>query len=85
MVRMHSVYMRPVRNWNGTVHIGSRKWTHKWLQIADSIRTGSTRSCVNTRLIRTNFIPVPNGSGPCKCCLNLEYDGWARSPFLNDK
>ena len=35
-----------------------------WHQIADPIRTGSTRSLVNSRLIRTNFVLVPNGSDP---------------------
>ena len=35
-----------------------------WCQIADTIRTGSTRSRVNTRLIRTNFVLIQNGSGP---------------------
>ena len=43
-------------------------WTHL-VPDSDPIRTGSTRSRVNTRLIRTNFVPVPNGSGPCKRCL----------------
>ena len=33
-----------------------------WYQIADLIHTGSTRSHVNTRLVCTNFIPVPNRS-----------------------
>ena len=36
-----------------------------WYQIADPIRTGSTRSSGNTRLIPTHiFVPVPKGSGP---------------------
>ena len=35
-----------------------------WYQIADPIPTGCIRSRVNTRLIRTNFVPALNGSGP---------------------
>ena len=64
--QIHSVYTGPVLNWNGTVKhrmitfIGGPIW----YKIADPIRTGSIGSRVNTRLIRTNFVPVPNGSGP---------------------
>ena len=55
----------PVRNWNGTIPYGITFISGSiWYQIADPIRTGSTRSRVNTRLIRTNFVPVSNGSGP---------------------
>ena len=39
-----------------------------WYQRAD--HTGSTWSHVNIRLTNTNFILVPKGSSPCKCCLN---------------
>ena len=42
-----------------------------WYQRADLIHTGSTWSYVNIRLTNTNFILVPKGSSPCKCCLNL--------------
>ena len=65
MVRIHSVYTAPVRNWNGTIPYGITLISGPiWYQTADPIRTGSTRSRVNARLIRTNFVPVPNGSGP---------------------
>ena len=65
LVRIHSAYTEPVLNWNGTVpHRITFISGPIWYKIADPIRTGSTRSCVNTRLIRTNFVPVPNGSGP---------------------
>ena len=64
MVRIHSVYTGPIRNWNGTVPYGITFISGLiWYQIAVPICTGSTRSRVNTRLIRTNFVPVPNGSG----------------------
>ena len=64
MVRIHSVYMGPVRNWNGTVPYGIPVISGPiWYQIADLIHTESTRSSVNAGLIRTNFIPVPKGSG----------------------
>ena len=47
-----------------------------WLKIADPISTGSTRSRVNTRLIR--WVPIlyrfQTDPVPCKRCLNLEYD-----------
>ena len=65
LVRIHFVYTGPILNWNGTVPhritfiIGSM-----WYQIADPASTGSTRSPAKTRIIRTNFVPVPNGSGP---------------------
>ena len=42
-----------------------------WYQRADLIHTGSIWSHVNIRLTNTNFILVPKGSSPCKCCLNL--------------
>ena len=65
LVRIHSVYARLVRYWNGTFLYGITFISGPiWYQIADPIRTGSTRSRVNTRLIRTNFVPVPDGSGP---------------------
>ena len=65
LVRIHSVYTGPILNWNGTVpHRITFVSGLIWYQIADSIPTGSTRSRVNTRLIRTNFVPVPNGSDP---------------------
>ena len=52
-------------NWNGTVpHRITFRSGPIWYQIADPIRTGSTRSRLNTRLIHTNFVLVPNGSGP---------------------
>ena len=41
-----------------------------WYQRADLIHTGSTWSHVNIRLTNTNFMLVPKGSSPCKCCLN---------------
>ena len=64
MVRIHSVYTGPVRDWNGTVPYGiTFVGEPVWYQIADPMRTGSTRPHVNARLIRTNFVPVPNGSG----------------------
>ena len=57
MVRIHPVDMGPVRNWNGTVPYGTTFITGSiWYQIADPIRTGSTRSRVNIRLICTNFV-----------------------------
>ena len=63
-VRVHSVYMEPVRNWNGTVRYGITFISGPvWYQMADPIRTRSAMSRVNTRLIRTNFMPVPNRSG----------------------
>ena len=63
-VRIHSVYTGPVINWNGTVpHRITFISGSIWYQIADPILTGSTRSRVNTRFIRTTFVPVPNGSG----------------------
>ena len=65
LVTIHTVYTRPVPNWKGTaprriIFISGLIW----YQIADPIGTGSTKSRVNTRLIRTNFVPVPNGFGP---------------------
>ena len=73
MVRIHSAYTGPVRNWNGKVP----QWIPFlsepiWYQMADPIRIGSTRSLVNTRLIRTNFLPTPNGPVPCKRCLSAD-------------
>ena len=65
LVRIHSVYTGPVLNWNGTVpHMIAFISGSIWYQVADKICTGSTRSRVNTRLIRTDFVLVPNGSGP---------------------
>ena len=65
MLQIHSVYTGPVRNWNGTVPCGITFISGSiWYQIADPIRTGSTRSSVNTRLICNNFLPVPNGCVP---------------------
>ena len=52
--RIYSVHTGPVPNWNGTV---SHRITFMsgpiWYQLADATRTGSTRSCVNTRLKST--------------------------------
>ena len=63
--RIHSVYTGRIPNWNSMVpHRITFISGLIWYQIADPIRTGSTRFRVNTRLICTNFIPVPNGSGP---------------------
>ena len=46
---------------NGTVPYGiTFVGEPVWYQVADPIRTRSTRSRVNARLIHTNFIPVPN-------------------------
>ena len=63
MVRIHRVYTGPVRNWNGTVSYPEDGITFISgpILVPDS---GSTKSRVNTRLICTNFVPVPNGSGP---------------------
>ena len=70
--RIHSVYTGTVLNWNGTVpHRITFISGPIWYQMADPIRTGSARSRVNTRLICTNFVPVPNGPFPCKRCLNM--------------
>ena len=53
--RIHSVYTGQVLNWKGKVpHRITFISGSIWYQIADPIRTGSTRSRVNTRLIRTN-------------------------------
>ena len=59
LVRIHSVYTGLVRNPNGTVphKITLHKWTHL---VPDS---GSDLPRAKTRLIRTSFVPVPNGSG----------------------
>ena len=63
MVQMHSVYTGPVRNWNGTVPYGITFISGPfWYQIVDLILTRSSKSRVNTKFIRTNFVPVPNGS-----------------------
>ena len=60
-----TVYTGPVLNWNGTVpHRITFISGSIWYQIADPIRTGFIKSRVNTRLMRTSFVPVPNGSGP---------------------
>ena len=65
MVRIHSVYTGAVLNWNGKVPNGITLISVPiWYQIADPIPTRSTRSDVNTKLIRTNFVLVPNWSGP---------------------
>ena len=64
-VRIHSVYTGPVLNWSGTVpHRITFISGPIWHQIEDPVHTGSTRSRVNTGLIPTNFVSVPNGSGP---------------------
>ena len=69
--RIHSVYTGPVLNWNGMVpHRITFISGPIWYQIANPIRTGSTRSRVNTSLIRTNFVSDPNAPVPCKRCLN---------------
>ena len=60
-VWVHSVYTGPVQNWNSTVSFGITFISGPiWYQIADPIRTRSTRCLVNTRLICTNFVPVRN-------------------------
>ena len=65
MVRIHSVYTGPVRNWNSSVPYRITFISGPiWYQIADPNHTGSARSCVNRKSIRTNFVSVPNGSGP---------------------
>ena len=65
MVQIHSVYKGSARNWNGTVPYGITFISGPiYCQIANPIRTESTRSRVNTRLTRANFVLVPNGSGP---------------------
>ena len=61
MVRIHSIYTGPFRNWNGTVPYGIK---FIWYQTADPIHIRSPRFRINTRLICTNFEAVPNGSGP---------------------
>ena len=58
VVRIHSVYTGPVP------YGITFKSIPIWYQIADAIRTGSTGSRLNTGLIRTYFVPVPNGLGP---------------------
>ena len=61
MVRIHSVCMGQVRNWNSTVPYEITLISgFIWYRIADPIRTGSTRSHVNTELIRTKFALVTN-------------------------
>ena len=84
LVQIHSDYTGPVLNWNGTVpHRITFINGPIWYQVADPIRTGSTRSRVNTRLIRTNFVPVPNESGPCKRCVKAtRYYDWP--PFSRE-
>ena len=63
MVRIYSVYTRPVRSWNGAVLYGITFMSGPiWYHIADPFLKGSNRSRINTRLIRTNFLPVPNRS-----------------------
>ena len=64
MVWIHSVYMEPVRNWNGMAPYGITFISGPiWYQMADPIHNESTWSGVNTRLIRTNFVPVLKASG----------------------
>ena len=65
LVRIHSVYTGAVLNWDGMLpHRITFISGPIWYQIAGPIGTESTRSRVTTRLICTNFAPVPNGSGP---------------------
>ena len=62
IVWIDSVYTGPVRY--GTVPYEITFISGRiWYQIADPIHTRPTRSRVNTTLIRTNFVPVLNGSG----------------------
>ena len=64
LVRTHCAYTGPVLDINGKVpHRITLISGPIYYQIADPIRTGSIRSGVNTRLIRSNFVLVPNGSG----------------------
>ena len=63
---------------------------HKWTHLVPDSRSDPyriIRSRVNTRLIHTDFVPVPNGSGQCKRCLNklgfrIEITS---QPYLNDE
>ena len=74
LVRIHYVYTGPALNWNGTIpHRITFISGPIWYQIADPIRTGSTKSRVNTRLIRTNFVLAwfQTDPAPCKRCLNV--------------
>ena len=65
--RIHSVYTGPVRNWNGTVPYGiTFKRGLISYHIEDPIHTVSR---VNTRLIRTNFVPFQTNPVPRKRCL----------------
>ena len=62
---IHFVYTGPAQNWNSTVPYEITFISGPiWYQIADSIGIESTKSQVNTRFIRANFVPVPNGSVP---------------------
>ena len=64
MVGIQSDYTGPVLNRNGMVPDGITFISASiWYQIADPIRTGSTRSRVNTRLIHTKSLQVPKRSG----------------------
>ena len=63
IVWTYSVYMGLVGNKNGMVSYWITFISGLiWYQMADSIHTGSTSSHVETRLICTNFITVPNRS-----------------------
>ena len=63
MVWIHSIYTGLVGNKNSMILYCITFISRPiWYQIADLIHTGSTRSQVNTRLVCTNFIPVPNRS-----------------------
>ena len=69
-----TVYTGPVQNWNGMVPYGITSISGSiWWQIANLIRTGSTRSHVNTRLIRTNFVLVSKDPVPCNCSLKNAF------------
>ena len=60
-----STLLTPDRFETGTVRYGITFISGPiWYQIADPIRTRFTRFRANARLIRSNFVPVSNRSGP---------------------
>ena len=68
MIWIRSVYTGPVPNWNGTVPYGITFVSGPTCnQIADLIPTESTRSRVNTKLIR--LYRFQTDPVPCKLCL----------------
>ena len=63
MVWIHTVYTGLVGNKNSMIlYCITFIRGPIWHQIVDLIHTGSTRSHINTMLVCTNFIPVPNRS-----------------------